>query len=411
MTEPRTIVSIDIGTTKICTLVAEGNASSSLRIIGVGVSPSRGMRKGVVVNVQEATEAIASSVVKAERLSGCTIDSAYISLGGSHIQGVNSRGVVAISRSERGITQQDIDRALDAARAIAIPQSREILHAIPRGFMVDGQDGVKNPVGMQGIRLEVEAHLVTASRSAVSNVARCVREAGIDIDDLILQPLASGEAVLTEAEREMGVVLADIGGGTTDLAFFLDGSIWHSVVLPTGGEFVTKDVAVGLRTPFATAEDLKIQYGHAQTSSVLGDETIEVMSFGDEPRQRISRLHLTDIIEARVEEIFRLIQRETKRLGYDGLLAAGVVLCGGTSNLPGMTDLGRDTLSLPVRVGKPHDMQGLTDVLEDPAYATAVGLLLWGQRQAPSTPPPRRTDGLGKLWQRIRQVLTIFLPG
>ncbi len=410
MTEPRTIVSIDIGTTKICTLVAEANENTSLRIIGVGVSASRGMRKGVVVNVQEATEAIASSVAKAERLSGCKVTSAYISIGGSHIQGVNSRGVVAISRSERGISQHDIDRALDAARAIAIPQSREILHTIPRGFVVDGQDGVRNPIGMQGIRLEVEAHIITASKSSVSNLARCVKEAGIEIDDIILQPLVSGEAVLTDAEREMGVVLADIGGGTTDLAFFLEGSIWHTVVLPTGGEFVTKDVAVGLRTPFATAEDLKIQYGHAQTSSILTDETIEVMSFGDEPRQMISRLQLTDIIEARVEEIFRLVLRETKRLGYDGLLAAGVVLCGGTANLPGIKELGRDTLSLPVRVGKPHDLQGLTDVLEDPAYATAVGLLLWGQRHRPRSTSTGQPDFWRQLWQRLRQVVTIFLP-
>lgn len=410
--EPRTIVGIDVGTTKICTLVGEAYDDGQLRIIGVGVTPSRGLRKGVVVNVHEATEAITASVHKAERISGYEIESAYVGVGGGHISAINSRGVVGISRGERGISQFDIDRALDAARAIAIPHNREIIHTIPRGYVVDGQEGVKDPVGMQGIRLEVEAHIVTGASTSVSNLVKCVREAGVEIDDLILQPLASGEAVLREPEREMGVVLADIGGGTTDIGIFIEGSIWHTVVLGTGGEHLTRDVAVGLRTPFNTAEELKIKYGHTIPSSLTTDELIEVTSFGNGARQEVSRLQLAEVIEARAEEILALILREVKRSGYDGLLAAGLVVCGGSADLAGLKELAERVLRLPVRVGTPHDLQGLTDVLESPAYATAVGLLLWGTRHAQTGEPGSgRPRPPSIFWQRIRDWFRAFLPG
>jgi cell division protein FtsA len=410
--EPRTIVGIDVGTTKICTLVGEAYDDGQLRIIGVGVTPSRGLRKGVVVNVHEATEAITASVHKAERISGYEIDNAYVGVGGGHISAINSRGVVGISRGERGISQFDIDRALDAARAIAIPHNREIIHTIPRGYVVDGQEGVKDPVGMQGIRLEVEAHIVTGASTSVSNLVKCVREAGVEIDDLILQPLASGEAVLREPEREMGVVLADIGGGTTDIGIFIEGSIWHTVVLGTGGEHLTRDVAVGLRTPFNTAEELKIKYGHAIPNSLTTDELIEVTSFGNGARQEVSRLRLAEVIEARAEEILALILREVKRSGYDGLLAAGLVVCGGSADLAGLKELAEQVLRLPVRVGTPHDLQGLTDVLESPAYATAVGLLLWGARHAQTGEPGSgRSRPPSIFWQRIRDWFRAFLPG
>lgn len=412
MTEPRTIVGIDVGTTKICTLVAEAQGDDQLRVIGVGVTPSRGLHKGVVVNVHEATESIRASVHKAERISGCGITSAYVAVGGGHISAINSRGVVGISRGQRGITQFDIDRALDAARAIAIPHNREIIHTIPRGYVVDGQDGVEDPLGMKGIRLEVEAHIVTGASTSVSNLVTCVRDAGVEIDDLILQPLASGEAVLQESEREMGVVLADVGGGTTDVAIFLDGSIWHTVVIETGGEHLTQDVAVGLRTPRTTAEELKKRYGHAIAASVEQDELIEVTSFGDSGRQSVSRLRLAEVIEARAEEIVSLVFREVKRSGYDGLLAAGLVLCGGSAQLAGFRDLAAQLLNLPVRVGAPHDLQGLTDMLENPAYATAVGVLRWALQQGkeevghskPKRPP-------SDFWRRIREWLAVFLPG
>jgi cell division protein FtsA len=409
--EPRTIVGIDVGTTKICTLVGEAHEDGQLRIIGVGVAPSRGLRKGVVVNVHEATEAIQTSVQKAERISGYEIARAYVSVGGGHISAINSRGVVGISRSTRGISEYDIERALDAARAIAIPHNREIIHTIPRGYVVDGQEGVKDPIGMQGIRLEVEAHIVTGASTSVSNLVKCVRDADVQIDDLILQPLASGEAVLTESEREMGVVLADIGGGTTDVGIFIEGSIWHTLVLQTGGEHLTRDVAVGLRTPFGTAEELKIKYGHAVPGSLPTDELIEVTSFGDGAREAISRMRLAEVLEARAEEILTLVLREVKRSGYDGLLAAGLVLCGGSAELAGFKDLATKVLRLPVRVGAPHDLQGLTDVLESPAYATAVGLLLWGMRHAPAGEPekPKRPPSI--FWQRVRDWFRAFLPG
>lgn len=411
MTEPKTIVGIDVGTTKICTLVGEAHEDGQLRIIGVGVAPSRGLRKGVVVNVQEATESIQASVQKAERISGYEIARAYVSVGGGHITAINSRGVVGISRG-RGISEYDIERALDAARAIAIPHNREIIHTIPRGYIVDGQEGVRDPLGMQGIRLEVEAHIVTGASTSVSNLVKCVRDAGVQIDDLILQPLASGEAVLTEQEREMGVILADIGGGTTDVGIFIEGSIWHTIVLGTGGEHLTRDVAVGLRTPYGTAEELKIQYGHAIPASLPTDELIEVTSFGNGAREAVSRRRLAEVLEARAEEILTLTLREVKRSGYDGLLAAGLVLCGGSAELAGFKDLAVRVLDLPVRVGAPHDLQGLTDVLESPAYATAVGLLLWGARQTPSdeseTRPPRPPS---IFWQRVRNWFRAFLPG
>jgi cell division protein FtsA len=412
VTEARTIVGIDVGTTKICTLVGEAQGEEQLRIIGLGVTPSRGLRKGVVVNVHEATEAIQASVQKAERISGYEINSAYVSVGGGHISAINSRGVVGISRGSRGISEYDIERALDAARAIAIPHNREIIHTIPRGFVVDGQEGVRDPIGMQGIRLEVEAHIVTGASTSVSNLVKCVRASGVEIDDLILQPLASGEAVLTHSEREMGVVLADIGGGTTDVGIFIEGSIWHTLVLGTGGEHLTRDVAVGLRTPFNTAEELKIKYGYAIPTSLPTDELIEVTSFGDGPRETVSRLRLAEVIEARAEEILTLILREVKRSGYDGLLAAGLVLCGGSAELAGFKDLANRVLNLPVRVGAPHNLQGLTDVLESPAYATAVGLLLWGLRHEQAgelEPKPRRPPSI--FWQRVRDWFRAFLPG
>ncbi|MGD2206679.1 MAG: cell division protein FtsA [Anaerolineae bacterium] len=413
MTEPRTIVGIDVGTTKICTLVGETYDDDQLRIIGVGVAPTRGLRKGVVVNVHEATESIRASVQKAERVSGYKIASAFVSVGGGHITAINSRGVVGISRGSRGIGEYDIERALDAARAIAIPHNREIIHTIPRGYVVDGQEGVKDPIGMQGIRLEVEAHIVTGASTSVSNLVKCIRDAGVQIDDLILQPLASGEAVLTESEREMGVILADIGGGTTDIGIFIEGSIWHTIVLGTGGEHLTRDVAVGLRTPFNTAEELKIKYGHAVPASMSTDELIEVTSFGDGAREAVSRLRLAEVLEARAEEILTLIQREVKRSGYDGLLAAGLVLCGGSAELAGLKNLALQLLQLPARVGVPRDLQGLTDVLESPAYATAVGLLLWGMRytQAGEPESERRPRPPSIFWQRVRNWFRAFLPG
>ncbi|MDX1522601.1 MAG: cell division protein FtsA, partial [Anaerolineae bacterium] len=375
----RTIVAVDIGTTKICTLVAEVGPppENAIRIVGVGTVPARGIRKGVVVNVGEVTTAINESLALAERTSGYEIASAYIGLAGAHISAVNSRGVVAISRGERGIRPVDVERALEAARAIDIAHNREILHIIPRGFTVDGDDGVRDPIGMQAYRLEVEAHIVTGSTSSIQNLVKCVHNSGIHIDAMVLEPLASGESVLTDIEREMGVALVDIGGGTTDIAIFIEGSIWHTMVIPTGGEQLTNDVAVGLRTPFDKAEEIKIKYGHALPQEVMSGEVVPVEVFGEDSNQRISRRFLSEIIEARMEETCEIVLKEIKRSGYDGLLPAGVVLCGGTAELPGLRDLAREVMGLPARVGNPQNLRGLVDTLHSPAFATSVGLLEW----------------------------------
>jgi cell division protein FtsA len=361
----------------------------------------------VVVNVNEVAAAITDSVHRAERTSGYEIASAYVGLAGSHINALNSRGVVAISRGERGIRPIDVERALESARAIDIPHNREILHIIPRGFSVDGDDGVRDPIGMQAYRLEVEAHIVTGATSSIRNLIKCVQGSGIQIDALVLEPLASGESVLTEIEREMGVVLVDIGGGTTDIGIFIEGSIWHTVVLPTGGEQITNDIAIGLRTPYDTAEAIKLKYGHAQSQAILPDETVKVNVFGEDNQQQLPRQFLAEIIEARVEEIFELVSKEIKRSGYDGLLPAGVVLCGGTAQLPGLKELARDVMGLPTRIGEPQDLRGLVDTLHSPAFATSVGLLKWGMTQ--DVPQPVHQPVKSSL--KMPGWLKAFLPG
>jgi len=375
----RTVVGIDVGTTKVCTLVGQMGGGGGLRIVGVGVVPSKGLRKGVVVNVSEATEAIAASVEKAERISGYKIEHAHVGVAGAHVSSFNSRGVVAVSRGH-SITEDDVSRVLDAALAIAIPHNREVIHAVPRGYIVDGQDGVRDPLGMHGFRLEVEAHIITGAATSLHNLGKCVNQVGIEVDEFVLAPLASGRAVLTNNEREMGVVLADIGGGTTDMAVFIEGSVWHTAVLAVGGNHLTNDVAVGLRAPFATAEEIKEKYGYARADGVGADETVEVAVFGEDSWQAVPRRFLAEIIEARAAEILNLMLQEVKRSGYDGLLPAGVVLCGGGSQLGGGWKGVRvgEILQLPTRIGAPRDLQGLVDVLSTPAYATGVGLLLWG---------------------------------
>jgi cell division protein FtsA len=401
------IVGIDLGTTKVCTIIGQTSSGLMPRIVGVGVVPSRGMRKGMIVNVHEATEAIARSVDKAERTAGVQVERAYVSMSGDHVSGVNSRGVVAISRGERGVVVSDIERALDSAQAIAIPHNQEVLHVIPRGYSMDGQDGIREPLGMHGFRLEVEAHIITGVSSAIQNLTKCVEALNIDIDGLVLNPLASAETVLTDTEREMGVVVADVGGGTTDIGIFIEGSVWHTVILPMGGHHLTNDIAVGLRAPYATAEEIKKKHGHALPGSILQDEVLEVAAFGEQARQQVPRRFLAEIIEARTEEIFELILKEVKRSGYDGLLPAGLVLCGGTAGLSGIQELGREVLDMPVRVGAPRGLRGLVDVLNDPAYATSVGLLLWGLRQESALRPPRRR---ASATHKIMQWLRAFLP-
>ncbi len=405
-----TVVGIDVGTTKICTLVGEVDGAERLRIVGVGVVPSRGLRKGVIVGVEEAGNAIAASIEKAERMSGYKVEGAYVGVAGSHIQSLNTRGVVAIGRGDRAITQEDVDRAMEAAQAVAVPHNRQIIHAIPRGFSLDDQDGVRDPIGLMGYRLEVEAHLVTGAGTSLQNLASCIRAAGVEITSLVLQPLASAEAVLRPEEREMGVVLVDAGGGTVDVAIFIEGSIWHSLVLPIGGNHLTNDIAIGLRIPFDLAEELKRQHGCALAAAVEPDEIVEVRSFGQGAPREVSRRQLATIIEARAEEMFEMILREIKRSGYDGLLPAGVVLTGGTAKLEGLVEQGQRVLDLPVRVGVPEDIDGMVESINGPAYATSVGMLLWGLRHDEPDRTRRRERRRGEQRSRFVGWLKEFLP-
>jgi cell division protein FtsA len=373
----RTIVGIDVGSSKVCTLVGEVGDGET-RVIGVGQVPSRGIRKGVVINVADATASIAASVEAAERVSGYKIERAYVGLCGTHVSSLNSRGVVGISRREDGISAEDVERVLDAAHAIAVPHNQEVVHVIPRSYVVDGQSGVRDPVGMHGFRLEVEAHIVTGSTTAIQNLVKCVEGARVEVDELVLSSIAAGDAVLTETEREMGVVLADIGAGTTDIAIFIDGTVWHTVTLGVGGEYITGDIAIGLRLPPAVAEEIKVQRGHALAAQVPPDEHFTVPAPGGGTPQVVPRWKLAEIIEARVEEIISMVQQEIKRSGYDGLLPAGVVLCGGTAQLSGIQELGRDTFGLPVRVGAPRELYGLVDRISGPSHAVGAGLMGWG---------------------------------
>lgn len=408
------IAALDIGTTKTCALIGEMTDAGTWRIIGAGVAPSRGLRKGVITDVKEATQAIVEAVDQAERVAGITIDAAYVGIGGAHIQSTNSRGVAAI-HTGRGVTQDDIDRAMEAAEAIAVPQNREIVHAISRGYLLDGQDGVKDPLGMIGFRLEVEAHIVTGAAASIQNVEKAVEGAGLKIARLVLEPIAAGDAVLTSAEKEMGVVLVDIGGGTTDIAIFIDGSVWHTIILPTGGLHITNDLAVGLRTPFEAAEEMKIKYGHADPNQIPEAEYIDVNAFGEEGRRTVARRDIAEIISARVEEICQLILTEVKRSGYDNLLPAGVVLCGGTAELSGMKPFAREALQMPVRVGTPRSIEGFTDRVSTAAFATSVGLLHWGWKQqelvalsASARNTPRKGNPMGGLFGWARRAI---LPG
>ncbi len=409
MDEP-IVVGIDIGTTKVCTLVARVEGEKNMRILGVGIEPSQGIRKGTIVDLTAASQSIARSVEKAQRSSGLEITSALVSLAGSHVASVNSRGVVGISG--RVINQDDVERALESAQAVAIPHNREIIHVIQRGFVVDGQDGIRMPVGMHGYRLEVEAHIITAATSTVENLRQCVQAAGVDIPQFVLNPLASGEVVLSETERQMGAVVCDIGGGTTDLAIYIDGDVWHTMVLAVGGNHITSDIAHGLRLPLVQAEEVKKQYGFAVEGEIDETDNFIVRAFGEDAPVQVSRKELAHIIEARVEEIFDLVLQEIKRSGYDGLLPAGMVLTGGTSNLPGIRSLASNLLGLPVRIAKPENLIGLVDQLHSPAYSTSVGLLYWALLMSETAPMPRTShlmkggvkldiDGIKNLLRRL----------
>ncbi|MFZ3063983.1 MAG: cell division protein FtsA [Nitrospirota bacterium] len=384
------IVGLDVGTTKICAVVGEVVEGNKIDIIGIGTSPSKGLRKGVVTNIESTVESIKKAVEEAELMAGVEINSVYAGIAGGHIKSFNSRGVIAIKNKE--VTHADINRVIDAARAVAIPLDREVLHVIPQEFIIDEQDGIKEPLGMSGVRLEAEVHIVTGAVTSAQNIIKSVNRAGLHVIDIILQPLASSEAVLTSDEKELGVAVVDIGGGTTDIATFVNGSLWHTAVLGIGGNHLTNDVAVGLRTPASEAEKIKVKYGCALTSIVKEDETIEVPSVGGRPPRVVSRQVLSEIIEPRAEEIFSLVQRELKKTGYEDLVASGAVITGGASIMEGMTEVAERIMDMPVRRGMPSNIGGLVDMVSNPMFATGVGLILYAVKDHEKKEVKKFTD-------------------
>jgi cell division protein FtsA len=380
----RPCIGIDIGTTKICVVVGESNGSGGLDVIGIGCTPSRGLRKGVVVNLEATVESIRQAVEEAELMAGASIERGYVGMAGGHIRGFNSRGVVPISGRDGEVTDEDIRRVLEAAKAVSLPPDRAVFHAIPQEFLVDDQEGISNPRGMCGSRLEANVHIVTASVSAVQNLATCVNRTGIEVIEAVLEPLASSHAVLTPDERELGVALVDIGGGTTDLAIFERGAICHTAVLPTGGDHLTNDIAIGLRTPIPEAEKIKKKFGCALSSIVEDEETLEVPTVGGRRPRLMSRQTLCEVIQPRAEEVLTLLREEVERSGYLSGLHAGMVLTGGGSMLEGLAEMAEQMLGLPVRCGSPREVGGLTDVVTSPVYGTGIGLSLYGMKSESS---------------------------
>ena len=377
--DKRMIVALDIGTSKVVAIVGELTSDGNIEIVGIGSHPSKGMKKGVVVNIESTVQSIQRAVEEAELMAGCQIHSVYAGIAGSHIRSLNSHGIVAIR--EREVSRLEIERVLDAAKAVAIPQDQKILHILPQEYVIDNQEGIKEPLGMSGVRLEVKVHLVTCAENAAQNIEKCIRRCGLDVEEIILEQLASSHAVLTDDERELGVCLVDIGGGTTDIAVFTEGAIRHTGVIPIAGDQVTNDIAMALRTPTQYAEEIKIKYACALTQLAGPDETIKVPSVGDRPPRDLSRQALAEVVEPRYDELFTLIQAELRRSGFEDLVPAGIVLTGGTAKMEGVVELAEEIFHMPVRVGYPQTVKGLNDIVRNPIYSTGVGLLQYGQRQ------------------------------
>ncbi|GCE49348.1 cell division protein FtsA [Thermosporothrix hazakensis] len=380
----RVIASVDVGTTKVSVLIGEIDQDGELIITGASSCPARGLKRGMIIHMEDAISSIAAALERAERLAGKRISTAYIGVSGTHIASLNSSGCVAISPYGRDIAEDDVDRALEIARAVALPANREVVHVVPRGYSVDGVYGIQNPIGMSGFRLEVDTHIVTGAVSSLLNLTRCVQHAGIEVEQLVVSSLAASEAVLNEGEAEMGIVVLDIGGGTTDMAIFADGAVCHTAVLPIGGNLITNDIAIGLRLPISVAEQLKILYGHSNPAAIRDDDMIDLMPFITGCSDLVPRKLLSEIIEARVEELCGMVLNEIRKAGYEGLLPAGIVLTGGSANLPGIRTTMNQYVDLPTRVGAPFDLYSFNESVNQPAYATAAGLLLWGMRYASS---------------------------
>lgn len=367
------VVGLDIGTSKVVAIVGQPTDDGGIEIAGIGSHPSRGMKRGVVINIESTVQSIQRAVEEAELMAGCDIHSVYVGVAGSHISSMNSDGVVAIK--EREVTPSDIERVIDSARARAISEGQRVLHVLPQEFSIDAQGGIREPLGMSGVRLEAQVHLVTAASNAVQNIEKCVRRCGLEVDAIILEQLASSMAVLTEDERELGVCMVDIGGGTTDMAIFSEGAIRHTAVIPIAGDQVTNDIAMALRTPTQHAEEIKVKYACALTHLAASDEMIKVPSVGDRPARDLSRQALAEVVEPRYEELFTLVRDELRRSGYEDMVAAGIVLTGGTSRMEGVSELAEEIFHMPVRIACPQNVRGLADVVRNPIYATGVGLL------------------------------------
>jgi cell division protein FtsA len=378
--ERKLIVGLDIGTSKVVAVVGELTAENTIEVIGIGSNPSRGLKRGVVVNIESTVQSIQRAVEEAELMAGCEINTVFAGIAGSHVRSLNSHGIVAIRDKE--VSRSDVDRVIDAARAVAIPADQRILHVLPQEFLVDSQEGIREPIGMSGIRLEAKVHLVTGAVNAAQNIVKCVQRCGLDVEDVVLEQLASSYSVLTDDEKDLGICLVDTGGGTTDIAVFRGGAIQHTAVIPVAGDQVTNDIAVSLRTPTQYAEEIKIKYACALSQLANPDETIEVPSVGDRPPRQLARQTLAEVVEPRYEELFSLVRDELRRSGFEELIAAGIVLTGGSSKMEGAVELAEEIFHVPVRLGVPQYVEGLVDVVRNPIHATAVGLLLYGKEAA-----------------------------
>ncbi|HUN26103.1 MAG TPA: cell division protein FtsA [Steroidobacteraceae bacterium] len=379
-TDRNLVIGLDIGTSKVVALVGEAAPDGSIEVLGIGSQPSRGLKKGVVVNIESTVQSIQRAVEEAELMAGCEIHSVYAGIAGSHVRSLNSHGVVAIR--DREVTHGDVEHVIDAAKAVAIPADQKILHVLPQEFIIDGQEGIRDPIGMSGVRLEAKVHIVTGAESAAQNIEKCIQRCGLEVDDIVLEQLASSFAVLTEDEKELGVCLIDVGGGTTDIAVFSAGAIRHTAVIPIAGDQVTNDIAVSMRTPTQHAEDIKVRYACALSQLANPDETIEVPSVGERPARRLARQTLAEVVEPRYEELFGLVREELRRSGFEETIAAGIVLTGGSAKMEGAIELAEEVFHMPVRLGLPQAVQGLADVVRNPIFSTGVGLLLYGRDNA-----------------------------
>ncbi|SOB76572.1 cell division protein FtsA [Marinobacter sp. LV10R510-11A] len=399
------IVGLDIGTSKVVAIVGKRKMDGTIEVVGIGSHPSRGLKRGVVVNIETTVQAIQRAVEEAELMAGCRIHSVYAGIAGSHIKSLNSHGIVAIR--DREVTQADIDRVIDAAQAVAIPADQKILHILPQEFVIDNQEGIKEPMGMSGVRLEAKVHLVTCAVNAAQNIEKCIRRCGLEADDIILEQLASSHAILTEDEKELGVCVVDMGGGTTDIAVFTGGAIRHTAVIPIAGDQVTNDIAMALRTPTQNAEEIKIKYACALTQLAGADETIKVPSVGDRAPRDLSRQALAEVVEPRYEELFALVQSELRRSGFEDLIPAGIVITGGSATMEGVVELAEEVFHMPVRLACPQAVSGMTEVVNNPIYATGVGLLIHGFRQMDlGRTPALKGEDAPSLFERMKAWFT-----